>query len=544
MADIVLINPRFSPSYWGMNYALPLLDGKSVLPVINLPLLAALTPAEHTVTLIDENVDEIDFSRCARADIVGLTGMNVQRGRMLEILHELKKRDIFTVIGGPWVTVYPEDFGDVADVIFIGEAEETWPRFLVEWREGRHGRRYEQAEKTDMATVPPPRLDLLPMSKYLYGSVQLSRGCPFTCEFCDIIVVFGRRPRVKAAAQIIAELEGCLAAGKRNLFIVDDNIIGNKKAIKAILREVIAWQEAHGYPLEFATEASIDLAEDAELVQLMIDANIVDVFIGIESPNEEALRETRKIQNLTDRHGSLLDKVHRIQQAGIEVWCGMIVGFDTDDASVFDLQRRFLQDARIPLAMVNVLVAIPRTPLFTRLENEGRLDNRGNMANFGTISTNVIPKRISRRALCDGYLALMRDLYAPDAYFGRLDALYLEGELTPKTARMRYLRRHPWRWLKSWSWSMVETIFIVTQLMRRVPDPALRRAYRGRLWNVVKRPNRFRLLRIYATKCALHFHFDRLIAQMLAERAQLRDEGSNERADSLPIKVSATAETR
>ena len=294
--------------------------------------------------------------------------------------------------------------------------------------------------------------------------------------------------------------------------------------------------------MEFATEASIDLAEDAELLQLMIDANIVEVFVGIESPNEEALRETKKIQNLTDRHGSLLDKVHRIQQAGIEVWCGMIVGFDTDDANVFELQRRFLQDARIPLAMVNVLVAIPRTPLFTRLENEGRLDNSGNMASFGTINTNVIPKRISRRALCDGYLELMRDLYAPKAYFGRLDALYLEGELPLNSARMRYLRRHPWRWLKFWSWSVVETIFIVTQLMRLVPDATLRRAYRERLWNVVKRRDRVRLLRIYAAKCALHFHFDRLIAQMLAERQQLPENDSNGLADAIPAQLSAVTE--
>ncbi len=519
MADIVLINPRFSPSYWGMNYALPFLGAKSVLPVINLPLLAALTPPGHEVTIFDENVEEIDFDRCARADIVGLTGMNVQRGRMLEILSTLKERGCFTVVGGPWVTVYPQDFGDIPDAVFIGEAEETWPRFLVEWAEGRHARRYEQEGKTDMATVPPPKLDLLRMGQYIYGSVQLSRGCPFTCEFCDIIVVFGRRPRVKTSAQVIAELEGCLAAGKDNLFIVDDNLIGNKKAIKAILRDIIAWQEARGYPLKFATEASIDLAEDDELLQLMADANIDEVFIGIESPNEDALRETKKIQNLTDRHGSLLDKVHRVQSFGIEVWCGMIVGFDTDDESVFELQRRFLSQARIPLAMVNVLTAIPRTPLYERLQREGRLDESGDMAAFGTISTNVIPARISRRALCDGYLGLMAELYAPDAYFARLDSLYLEQPSPPPSARARWLRRHPWKRAKAALWNALEVGYIITQLMRGIPDAALRRDYRARLWKVARQ--RPKLLRVYAVKCALHFHFDRLIATMLAERAKL-----------------------
>jgi radical SAM superfamily enzyme YgiQ (UPF0313 family) len=250
MAHIVLINPRFNPSYWGMNYALPLLGGEALLPVINLPLLAALTPPGHEITIIDENVQLIDFDLCASADIVGITGMNVQRVRMHAILDELKARGVFTVIGGPWVTVYPSDFGDQPDAIFIGEAEETWPRFLIEWAEGRHARRYEQTEKTDMATVPAPRLDLMPMGKYVYGSVQLSRGCPFTCEFCDIIVVFGRRPRIKTTAQVIAELEACLATGKDNLFIVDDNLIGNKKAVKALLREIIVWQGGPRLPAQ------------------------------------------------------------------------------------------------------------------------------------------------------------------------------------------------------------------------------------------------------------------------------------------------------
>ena len=542
MAHIVLINPRFNPSYWGMNYALPYLGAEAVLPVINLPLLAALTPPGHEITIIDENVEPIDFDLCARADIVGITGMNVQRLRMHAILDELKARGVFTVIGGPWVTVYPSDFADKPDAIFIGEAEETWPRFLIEWAEGRHAFRYEQDEKTDMATVPVPRLDLMKMDKYVYAGLQLSRGCPFTCEFCDIIVVFGRRPRIKTSAQVIAELEACVAAGKNNLFIVDDNLIGNKKAVKAVLRDIIAWQEARGYPLKFATEASIDLAEDEELLQLMVDANIDEVFIGIESPNEDALRETKKIQNLSDKHGTLLDKVRRIQDLGIEVWCGMIVGFDSDDHTVFDLQRRFLEAARIPLAMVNVLTAIPRTPLYERLGREGRLDDSGELSNFGTISTNVIPKRISRQALCDGYLTLMRDLYAPDAYFGRMDSLYLEGAPIPPNARTRWLRRHPLRWLKAQVWTMLEVVYIITGLMRGIPDEALKRDYRHRLWTVLRRRPRLRLLRIYAVKCALHWHFTRLIAQMNTDRAELPtevDTGPHLAPVSQPVEAAA-----
>ena len=521
LADIVLINPRFRPSYWGMNYALPMFRGEALLPLINLPLIAALTPPTHRIAIIDENVEPIDFERCARADIVGLTGMNVQRVRMREILAELKARGIFVVVGGPWVTVYPEDFTDLCDVVFIGEAEETWPRFLEEWSAGRHHSRYEQAEKTDMSTLPPPRLDLLPMEKYVYGTVQISRGCPFMCEFCDIIVVFGRRPRMKTSAQIIAELENCLAAGKHYLFIVDDNLIGNKKAVKIVLRDIIAWQRAHGYPLKFATEASIDLAEDEELLDLMVEANVDEIFVGIESPDEAALRETRKTQNLSDRRGTLLDKVHHVQDKGLDLWCGMIVGFDADDETIFDRQRRFIRESRIALAMINILVAIPKTPLFARLERDGRLDNSGELANFGTISTNVVPERMKRETLCEGYLALMRDVYEPAAFFDRLDAVYLQGKPRPALGGELYHRRNFRRRVRKTAWTALETGYILMRLMHNVPRRSQRSVYRRRLWKVMRRRPSLALLRLYAVKCAQHHHIDRLIEQMTVERATL-----------------------
>ena len=227
MVDIVLINPRFETSYWGMEHALHLCakSGKRAnMPVSALPLLAALTPAEHKITLIDENVEDIDFVLCAKADIVGVTGMTVQRFRMTEILKELKGRGCFTVVGGPWVSVQEDYFGALANVIFVGEAEETWPQFLADWAERKHASRYEQAERTDMSKVPPPRYDLLKMNRYVVAPVQFSRGCPFTCEFCDIIVTFGRRPRLKTIPQIIAELEVLRRLGGVGaVFIVDDN---------------------------------------------------------------------------------------------------------------------------------------------------------------------------------------------------------------------------------------------------------------------------------------------------------------------------------
>ncbi|HYR58604.1 MAG TPA: radical SAM protein, partial [Chthoniobacteraceae bacterium] len=316
MADIVLINPRFEPSFWGMDYALPLFGKKANLPVACLPLLAALTPRGHSVTLLDENVEALDFDRLRKADIVGLTGMIVQRFRMREILTELKRLGIFAVVGGPWMTVREDYFDDLADVIFIGEAEETWPRFIEDWQRGRHARRYAQAEKTDMTQVPTPRFELLKMGDYMFGSVQFSRGCPYQCEFCDIIVTFGRRPRLKTSAQVIAELEALRAQKIFIAFVVDDNLIGNKKAVKELLRDLIGWQREQGYPMSFFTEASLDLAEDAELLHLMVEANFGAVFIGIESPNEASLIETKKLQNV--RKGrTMLDRVHAVQDAGL-----------------------------------------------------------------------------------------------------------------------------------------------------------------------------------------------------------------------------------
>src|SRR6266576_1015011 len=518
MAEIILINPRFDPTYWGLDYALPFFRKSALLPPLNLSLLAGLTPPEHSVSILDENVEEIDYERCRRADIVGLTGMVVQRQRMREIIIELKRRGIFTVLGGPCATVSPEDLGPLADVVFIGEAEETWPRFLAEWSEGRQQSRYEQADKTDMATVPSPRFDLLKMDKYLYGSLQVSRGCPFTCEFCDIIVVFGRRPRVKTVAQVIAEMEGLVAAGIHDAFIVDDNLIGNKKAIKTILREMIAWQEARGYPLSFITEASIDLAEDEELMQLMVKANIDTVFVGIESPNEDALRETKKIQNLTDRSGTALEKVHRIQEAGLMVTCGMIVGFDCDDESVFEAQRQFVHEARIGLAMVNILCAIPQTPLFKRLSAAGRLVDGDALNRHSTFAvSNVVPLKMTQQTLNDGYLELMRSLYTVDAFFSRLDAVCFGTRWLPAAGRTQYLRRHRLRWLKLRARAGVEAVYLFVQLMRRVADATLRRHYRARLWNVLKNRPNIRLLRFYCLACAMHFHYDRLIRQMEAD---------------------------
>ncbi len=515
MADIMLINPRFEISYWGMEHALPLLGKRANLPVACLPLLAALTPGEHTVTLIDENVEAIDWERCRRADIVGITGMSVQRFRMKEILAELKELGCFCVAGGPWVTVQEDYFGDLVDVIFVGEAEDTWPRFLEEWRRGSHAERYEQAEKSDMTRVPTPRFDLLKIQHYAFGSLQFSRGCPFQCEFCDIIVTFGRRPRIKTAEQVLAELDAIRRTGISIVFIVDDNLIGNKKAIKPVLREVIAWQERHNYPLTLFTEASIDLADDAELMELMVRANFISCFVGIESPDEESLREAKKFQNVR-AGGTLVEKVRRIQDAGMEVWCGMIMGFDNDDEGIFDRQIRFVQEARIAFSMSGMLAAIPKTPLHERLAAEGRLDT-SDVFEFGT---NVIPLRMSREELRDGYIRVMNEIYEPRTYFDRTDALFLRRGWDYGIKHFRNWLSWPGQYGVEFAF-FFQAIGLFIRLMSRVPEAELRREYRRRLWGLIKVHRRPGFVLGYLFHMAMHYHAYSLAKRVANPELQL-----------------------
>jgi radical SAM superfamily enzyme YgiQ (UPF0313 family) len=511
MADIVLINPRFEISFWGLEHALPFLGKRANMPVAALPLLAALTPREHRVTIIDENIEPIDFDRCARADIVGVTGMIVQRHRMREILAELRRRGAFTVVGGPWVTVQEDYFGDLANVIFIGEAEETWPQFLADRSRDCIAPRYEQAEKTDLSRVPPPRLDLLKTRHYAFGSVQFSRGCPFLCEFCDIIVVFGRKPRLKTPAQVIAELENLRAHRMSTVFIVDDNLIGNRKAIKELLRHVIAWQRANSFPLTFVTEASLDLADDDELMRLMVSAGIGAVFVGIESPNADSLREARKLQNVRGSD-SMVEKVRRIQSAGMEVWAGMILGFDNDDQTAFDAHSRFLHSARINTAMIGMLSALPKTPLYARLAAAGRLDSTDSPVH----GTNVIPLKMSRNELSEGYVKLMAAIYDWRTYFARVDELYVEGGLVIDRAWQQYAQDHPWRRRMRHLRFVLEASGVLLRLMTSVPDNSLRNVYRRQVLRLLRVRRNPAVLRVYAIKCAIHFHMHTLVRALSA----------------------------
>lgn len=528
MARIVLINPEFKTSYWNFNHSLKIFDRKAVTPTSALPLLAALTPPEHEIILMDEAVEPLDWDIIKSADIVGLTGMIVQRERMRMLAEKLKEHDAFLIVGGPWITVQEDDLEGVADVIFVGEADETWPLFLKEWTEGRHAARYEQSKRTDMKKLPAQRIDLLKTGRYLQGSIQISRGCPFLCEFCDIIVTFGRTPRVKTPEQVIEELEAWYQSGMMAVFLVDDNIIGNRKALIPILKAIAQWQLEKRYLVALHTEASINLAEDDELLELFVRANIRTVFIGVETPNPDALKETRKIQNIKrsthqdeadeeDADQYLLRRIHKVQSYGIKVTCGLIVGFDSDTPEIFEVQRRFIEESAITQAMVGLLSAIPKTPLHDRLRRENRLD----LKDPPDHGTNVIPAQMSRETLAQGYLRLIEEIYGPKAYFKRLNDLYVGQRFyqhaeevrvpqIPRLTQMRYLIM-----------SLGFTAVLFMRLFYHASDDGLRWFYLTQLLKYAgKNPYPMRYFD-YVVEMACHYHFYRYSRDMIRGNTDL-----------------------
>ena len=414
---IHLISPANPKSFWTYDAILPTLERSCLFPNLSVPTVAGLTPPEHEVTICDENVEEIDFD--VEADIIGVTGYIIHQQRVLEIVDAFRARGRFVVVGGPYASICPEDLRGRCDVLFLDEAEETWPRFLADFAAGSWQKEYRPEEKPDLTHAPMPRFDLLKTDRYHAMTVQFARGCPFNCEFCDIIVVYGRRPRVKAVENVLAEIEECRRLGARQVFIVDDNFIGNRKLAKELLRALAKWGRENDYPLVFNTEVSLDVARDDELLGLLREANFITVFIGIETPRVESLLEARKTQNT---RADLLESVHHVQSFGIQVQAGMIVGFDHDDPAIFEEQHRFIQEARIPVSMTGMLNAIPLTPLYDRVKEEGRLVTR--MEGDQLAFSNLVPAGMSRRELFAGYRRLIGELYSYES-FGERALRYL-----------------------------------------------------------------------------------------------------------------------
>jgi len=368
---LLLINPRFPESFWSFKWVVENImpnEIRAINPPLGLATLAALSPQDWEIEIIDENIESIPLK--PEADIIGVCGMGVQFKRQTELLKFYKNQGHFVVAGGSYASLCPEYYETLADVIISGEAEYIWKEFCSDFEAGKHRALYQETNEVSLEDSPTPRFDLLTIDKYQAVSLQFSRGCPYRCEFCDIIVMFGRKPRIKSLEQVGRELDELRKLNVTNVFFVDDNLIGNKPQAKKLMSYLRDYQMEHNYEFLFGTEASLNLAQDDELLQLFTEANFGWVFIGIESPDEESLKETLKFQNT---RSDILSSIQHVYSYGIEVLAGFIIGFDNDTVKTFDLQYNFIQSSGIQTAMVGLLTAVPKTPLYERLEKDGRL---------------------------------------------------------------------------------------------------------------------------------------------------------------------------
>jgi radical SAM superfamily enzyme YgiQ (UPF0313 family) len=411
---VLCVYPSFPKTYWGAEYSLALTGKKSMLPPLGLLTVAALLPPGWLVRLCDLNLRPLDPADLEWADVVFISGMLIQRDSLHAVARAARARGKPVVAGGAYASTSPDALAPEVDCVVVGEAESLMPELVAALERGSLPPRLEAPEYPDVKTVPVPRYDLLEIAAYQSIGVQWSRGCPFNCEFCDIIEIFGRRARTKTPAQLLAELDAIYATGFRgSVFVVDDNFIGNKIEARRLLGPLAAWMRAHGDPFYLYTEASLNLATDDALVDAMVAAGFSTIFIGIETPSEEALRHTQKLQNTTvDAEAA----VRKLTARGLEVMAGFIIGFDTDDAAAIERQRMWIARSAIPLAMVGILIALPGTQLERRLAREGRLLYDSGGDNF--MRTNFVTT-LDEVTLLEGYARLLAEIYSPEGFYAR-----------------------------------------------------------------------------------------------------------------------------
>lgn len=466
---VLLLYPVFPPSFWSFEKTIELAGRKAMLPPLGLITVAALLPQDWEFKLVDRNVRDVTEDEWAWAELVMLSGMIVQRADMLAQVREARRRGKPVAVGGPYATAIPQDFVEAgADFLVLDEAEVTLPPFLEALRQGRTSGTFRAGgEKPDITATPIPRFDLLDLDAYSEMSVQFSRGCPFTCEFCDIIVLYGRKPRTKTPAQMLAELQRLHDLGwRRSVFVVDDNFIGNKRNVKALLRELEPWMVAHGYPFSFATEASVDLAQDQELMEAMVRCNFGAVFLGVETPDPAALKLTKKSQNVRQE---LDESIRRIARSGLRIMAGFIIGFDNEAEGAGQRIVDFVERTAVPTATFSMLQALPDTALSKRLAREGRLLAGGAAADINqTTLMNFVPARPIEqiaREFVEGFWKL----YDPAAFLDRTLRHFMDLRHGKYPRKPRPLARKA-------SWNNVRALLII--LWRQ----GVVRETRGRFW--------------------------------------------------------------
>lgn len=428
----LLVYPSIPDTFWSFKHILKFIRKRAAHVPLGLLTVGALMPRDWEIRLVDMNVETLTDEMISWSDMVFIGAMVVQKESVREVTERCRNLGKKTVAGGPLFTSTAEEYPDIEHLV-LNEAEVTFPLFLNDFVEGIPKHVYSTAEKPDITETPLPRWDLINMNHYASMSVQYSRGCPFDCEFCDIVHLNGRHPRVKSSEQMVREFQLLYDLGWRGrLFIVDDNFIGNRAKVKSMLRALIPWQQERDYPFSLYTEASVNLAQDDELMGLMTAAGFDSVFLGLETPEEDCLVECGKHQN---RSIDLLEAVKKIQRNGMEVMGGFIIGFDNDPPNIFERQIKFIQNSGVVKAMIGLLNAIPGTRLYSRLAEEGRLlkDCTGDNCDG---SLNFIPK-MDAQTLREGYQAVLNSLYSPKEYYARV----LEFLKDYKPVRRRRINR-------------------------------------------------------------------------------------------------------
>lgn len=412
----LLVYPEYPVTFWSFKYALKYVSKKAAFPPLGLLTVGAILPKDWDIRLMDLNIHNLRDSDLQWADYVFISAMLVQKESVAAVLRDCRRLGKKVVAGGPLFNGAPEEYLPLIDYLILNEAELTLPAFLKDLAEGRANSVYRSSDFPPLSMTPVPRWDLIDIKDYASLMVQYSRGCPYNCEFCDITTMYGRTPRLKGTEQFLDELQTIYDRGWRgSLFVVDDNFIGNRAAVKKMLPHIIEWMKIHDYPFQLFTEASINIADDETLIRLMVEAGFRQVFIGLETPNEESLRECSKDQNCKR---DLTATIRKLQASGIEVMGGYIVGFDSDDEGIFARQIKFIQESGVVTAMVGVLNALPNTRLWHRLREENRLELTASGDNTDG-SINFVSK-MDRMRLIEGYRRIIKTIYSPGPYYRRI----------------------------------------------------------------------------------------------------------------------------